>query len=31
VLKVKDFIHAIREVTELAAGYPNYHSFLFGE
>ena len=31
VLKVKDLVQAIREVTELAAGYPNYHSFLFDE
>ncbi len=31
VVKVKEYIQSIREVTELAAGYPNYHSFLFGE
>lgn len=31
VVKVKDFIQSLREVTELAAGCPNFHSFLFGE
>ena len=31
VLKVKDFIKGLREVTELAAGCPNFHSYLFAE
>jgi hypothetical protein len=31
VVKVKDYVRSLHEITEIAAGYPNFHSFLFGE
>lgn len=31
VLKVKDFVKSLRELTQIAQGCPNFHSFLFGE